>query len=433
MTVIFFRLHRNVRLRIGVGFVQRFLDVMLVPLMVIHFSRLYGVATAGLLTVVIAAATIACTFVGGHLADVYGRRPALLIGEVGASVAFVGLALANSPLWTSGFASYWCYLFTACLAAIARPANDAMLIDVSTPDTRTMIYTINYWSINVAFVGGALVGGFLYGGYFLHLLVAAAVLSCGVAGVTWYAITETAPTLAVAGSSASRGPRSMLDGYLAVLRDSLFARLFLAALCGTGIEVQIAYYVGVRLSREFDPQRLWDIGSWQLTVDGVSMLGILRAINTFLVVCLALLVGRMFGGALSDRQRLSGGLAVFTAGYMVLAVSNDPWLLIAATVAFTVGELMDIPVRQALLADVVRPEARTKYMAVYYMHYRLAMVLGSVCVSLGAVVSPLTMGLLYGVLGAAAIWLCQPVFRGRAARVAEVAAAERAASQEVPA
>ena len=44
--MIYSGLHRNVKLRIGVGFFQRFLDIMLVPLMVIHYSRLYGAAAA---------------------------------------------------------------------------------------------------------------------------------------------------------------------------------------------------------------------------------------------------------------------------------------------------------------------------------------------------------------------------------------------------
>lgn len=413
------RIHPNIKLRIGVGFVQRFLDNMLIPLMAIHFARLYGPATTGLLIMVIAGTSIGCTFLGGHLADKYGRRPTLLTGELGACVAFAGIALVNSPLWSSGIATYGFYLLGTSMLSISRPANDSMIIDVSTTENRSRVYTIDYWSMNVAFVCGALVGGFLYAGYFRYLLLAAAALTFVVVAVTWFGISETIPKIATGSTGRQGGFRSILGGYVSVLRDRIFARLFLAALFGTGIEVQLSYYIGVRLSDEFAPQHLFGIGALQLSVDGVSMLGVIRAINTFLVVCLALLTARMFS-RLSNKDRQSVGLALFTAGFMVLAVSNDPWLLITATVVFTVGELMDIPMRQTLLAEVVRPAARTRYMAVYYMHYRLALIMGSLCVTLGAVVAPLGMSLLYGAFGVAAILLCRSAFARQAEREDEI-------------
>lgn len=422
-------LHRNIRLRIGVGFVQRFLNVMLMPLMVIYFSELYGGAAAGLLTLVVACVGIACTFLGGHLADTFGRRPVLLLGEVGGFLTFVGMALSNCGLWTSGIATYLCYLLNNSLSCIAQPANDAMIIDVSTPENRTTVYTINYWSINLALAGGSLVGGFLYGGYFSQLLLAAAVFSCGIAAVTYCALPESAPGFpadrsirfrrlpAVAPVTGAEPPpvrrggvRTMLTGYLEVLRDTVFGRLLIAAVLTRGIEVQISYYIGVRLNDEFPTSHLLSIGSWDPSVDGVEMLGILRTVNTLLVVVLALFAGRLLGH-LPDRTRMYAGIVLFTAGYMVLAVSNAGWLLIGAAAVMTVGEIMNVPVKQTLLADLVRPDARTKYMAAYNLNVRFGLVIGSLCVTIGAVISSWGMSALYGVFGALAILLYRSLFR----------------------
>jgi DHA1 family multidrug resistance protein B-like MFS transporter len=145
------------------------------------------------------------------------------------------------------------------------------------------------------------------------------------------------------------------------------------------------------------------------------MMGILRAINTALVVVLALFSVRLFR-PLSDWQKLCGGTIVFVAGHMVLAVTNDPWLLIAATIVFTVGELMTAPTRQTLLASVAPEESRSRYMAVYQLVFRLAMVFASLSVTLGALVSPLVMSLMYGVLGLASVLLSQSVLTHDAAR-----------------
>jgi len=412
----FFGLHRNIRLRISVGFVQRFLNVMLVPLMVIYFADLYGAAFAGLMTLVAAGVAIACTFLGGHLSDVYGRRPMLLVGEIGGFLSFTGIALANSHWWQSGIATYVLYLVNSGLSSLALPANDAMLIDVSTPQTRTTVYTINYWSINLALAGGSAVGGFLYSGYFSQLLVAAAVLSLGVAAVTWYGIAETAPNLGVV-DSARTGVRGILGGYLSVFRDGIFVRLLLAAVLTRGIEVQISAYIAVRLAQRFPDQSLLSLGGRDFTVNGVEMLGIVRTVNTLLVVGLAFFSSRLLR-RMSDGRRLQLGIGLFTAGYMVLAVSNLGWVLIGATVVLTIGEIMNVPMKQALLADLVKPEARTKYMAAYNLNVRFGLIIGSVCVTLGAVLAPVGMSVLYAVFGVCAALLFRSLLRERARQAA---------------
>jgi DHA1 family multidrug resistance protein B-like MFS transporter len=409
--------HRNLKLRIGVGFVRKFLDIMLAPLMVIHFSRLYGAATAGLMTFAIATVVIGCTFVGGHMSDTRGRRPTLLLGEIGSAAAFVLLALANSPWWHSGIATFCCYLLSTSLYGIAVPANDGMMVDVSTPETRAQIYTINYWSINVAFVLGSLVGGFAFGRYFFYLLAGAAVLASIIALITLVAISETAPR-GHAGEVQDRGwLKTLLGGYMTALRDSILARLILSALLIRSIEIQISYYIAVRLSKGFGRHRLLDIGSWRPTVNGVEMLGILRATNTFIVVCLALFSAWLFG-RLSDRQRIVGGIGLFTAGYMVWGASNAPWLLLAAAVVLTIGEIMSVPIRQVLLADLVPAEDRSRYMAAYQINVQLGMIVGSLCVTIGVLIPAAGMSVLFGLFGIGAILLYRSLFRERDARAA---------------
>ncbi|MFE9255790.1 MFS transporter [Streptomyces sp. NPDC006879] len=408
-------LHPNLRLRIGVGFVQRFFDIMLVPLMVIHFAGLYGAATAGVMTLCAALATISCNLVGGHLSDTYGRRPVLLAGEVGSALSYVGLALVASPLvGGNGIAMYALYLCAGCFAGIALPANEAMIVDVSTPASRTAVYTINYWSINLAFMLGSLVGGFLYGGYFFQLLTAAALGTGLIFLVTWFGITETAPPGTV---ESPRGVKSALTGYLSVVRDRVFLRLAVAALLIRSIEVQISSSIAVRLGNDFTPQRLLHIGSWEFTVDGVNMLGIMRAVNTLLVVCCALWVGKLFG-KLDERRRLTYGIVVFTAGYLVWTVSGDAWTLIVATFVVTAGELMNAPVKQTLLANLVPSESRTKYMAAYGLQVRFGLLVGSLCVTLGSFVGVWTMAALFGAFGVAAIVLYRSLFRAVDARAA---------------
>lgn len=415
-------LHPNLRLRIGVGFFQRFFDIMLVPLMVIHFSRLYGAATAGLMTLLVAAATVLCNLVGGHLSDVYGRRRVLMLGEIGSCLSFAGLALVNSPLLHSGPATYLLYLSATCMAGVALPANEAMIVDVSTPESRAAVYTVNYWVVNLAFMLGSLVGGFLYGGYFFQLLAAAAVTTAGIFLVTLLALSETAPPEA---AQNPRGVRPALLGYLSVARDRVFLRLILAALLVWCVEVQISSYIAVRLGSGFTPQHLLSIGSHDVTVDGVNVLGILRAVNTLLIVACGLWVGKLLA-RYDEQLRLVAGVVLFTAGYVVWGVAGNAWVLILAAFVVTLGEIMSMPVNQALLADLVPAGARTKYMAAYGLHVRLGYLVGSLSVILGSFAPSWVMAALYVVFGAGAISLYRFLFKVRAERAAAVAQASEA-------
>lgn len=405
-------LHPNIRLRIGVGFVQRLLAVMLMPLLVIRLAELYGPAAAGALTLTVAGAGIAANFLGGHLADVYGRRPILVAGELGATLSFALLALANSPWWSSGWATFALFLLNTCCAQLATPAAEAMMVDVSTAENRPLVYTINYWSVNLAFTVGALIGGFFYEGHFSHLLTGATVLSAFTTAVIGRWLSETAPRT---GKEAARSVGAMLHGYLGVARDTVFLRVLVAAALISAVEMQIGYYIAVRLADEFPTQILLQLGTWAPAVDGTAMLGILRAVNAALVVALVLFAKNLLA-RLGDRARLYVGIAIFAVGYMVWAISNSGWVLIAAAVLLTLGEIASVPVRQALLADLVDPDARTKYMAAYALNARVGLLVASLCVTLGAFVPALAMSLLYGTAGLAAILLYRSLLRVREVR-----------------
>ncbi|MFD7703723.1 hypothetical protein [Streptomyces caelestis] len=179
------------------------------------------------------------------------------------------------------------------------------------------------------------------------------------------------------------------------------------------MEMQIGYCIAVRLAREFPRRTLLSADGWRLDVDGVAVLGILRAVNAALAVVLVLAV-KTLPARVPERLRLYGGIGVFTAGHMVWALSDVGWVLIAAAVLLTFGDVASVPVRQALPADLIDPGARTEYMAAYALNARIGLLVAALCVTLGAFVPALGMSLLYGTAGAAAVLLYRSVFTVRA-------------------
>lgn len=414
----FRELHPNLRIRIVVGSVQRFLHVMVMPLMTIFLAARFGVAVAGGMVLAIAVCEVTGSLLGGYLADIHGRRPLLLVGESGVVVAYAVMAAAAMPWWDSPVAVYGGFLVAGLASNLAVPANDAMIVDTSTAESRQFVYTINYWSINLALACGVLIGGFLYDGYFPQLLVAVAAGSLAVFLVTFLRIAETASGKALESAESARAYlRSFWSGYRSVLSDRVFTALMIAATLRMAIEVQINYYINVRVSETFEEQRLFGLGSWDATVDGVEILGILRAENTLLVVVLAFVVHRLLR-QVRDAPRLYAGVILFTGGYMVLAVTGSGWAMLIAMLVLTVGELLNVPVQQTMLADLVPEQSRTKYMAVFNLNVRLALLIASLCMTLGAVVSRWGMAALYAVFGVVIVLRYRTVLMARARRAA---------------
>src|SRR5215211_7450899 len=149
-------LHPNVRLRIAVGFVERTLNTIITPLMAIYLASEVGTARAGLLIGVAVVLAVLASLVGGPVADGRGRRMPLLVGTAGMAIAFLGMAVASSSWWHSAVAVFVFYVLNNTLSNFALPANEAMVIDVTSSEHRKAVYTLQYWAVNASLAAGAL-------------------------------------------------------------------------------------------------------------------------------------------------------------------------------------------------------------------------------------------------------------------------------------
>lgn len=384
----------GLRTRLLASFVYRFVATMTVPFFAIYLADRRGGVLTGLLMVVVAVVAVVAVVLGGPLCDRVGRRPVLVTGELVTALAFLGTAAASTAAVDRPLLAYGCFLLMATVSALIMPAHDATIVDVTTEADRRRIYSINYWSINIALASGTLLGGLLYRSWFAAVLAGAGLVSGTLALITWRFLAETRPAAA-----PGRRAGGLLRGYRTVLADRRFTALIVAATLVIAIELQLTSYIAVRLSQDFPEQPLLPgLGA----VSGVQMLAVLRLENTLLVAGLALLVWPLLRRA-PDRIRLIGGLLVFTAGYAVLTVSNTAWVLLVAMVVVTVGELANVPVTQSLVANATRADKAGTYMAAYGLNGNIGWVIASACISLGAVIGPVAMAALFVVAGIVAI------------------------------
>jgi DHA1 family multidrug resistance protein B-like MFS transporter len=329
----FFALHRTVRIRLGLAFVSKLIDAMILTFIAIYLAARVGLALTGALILVFAVFAVFGMLAGGHISERRGRRPVLIAGDLIGCTFLVLMATAYYGDW-GPLAVYFSYAIAKFGSNMALPANDATIIDVTPPADRKYVYTVSYWVVNLALGAGALAGGFLYNSHFGAVIIGGAIGLGGALIVTVLFVSETKPESAAAEPSARRtGFRQFVDGYRVVLVDSTFRRLIIAASLALTLEGQMNSYIGIRLSDGMPKQHLLPF----LTVGGVQMLGLLKAENTIMVVILALFVNGLLR-PVSDRIRLYAGIAMYTAGFAVLAVDNTPWVLLLACLVLTFGE-----------------------------------------------------------------------------------------------
>lgn len=406
----FFALHRNVRVRIGLAFVSKLIDAMILTYIAIYLATRVGLALTGALILAFAVCAVFGMLVGGHLSETMGRRPVLIAGDLTGCVFLVLMAFAYFGNW-GPFAVYFSYAVVKFGSNMALPANDSTIVDVTPPDDRRYVYTVNYWVVNLALGGGALVGGFLYSEHFGAVIIGGAVGLASALVVTVAFVSETKPESTTDTQPARRsGLRRIADGYQVVLADSTFRRLVIAAALGLTLEGQLNSYIGIRLASGFPAQHLPFV-----TMTGVRMLGVLKAENTVLVVVLALFVNSLLAKA-SDRVRLYGGIGLYAGGFAVLALTDTAWVLLLACLVLTIGELMNVPVKQSLLAELAPEQGRPRYMAAYYLHIRFAQIMNAVLVSASALLGAVGMAGVYVLFGAVAILQYRTILARRGAR-----------------
>ncbi|MFE9747084.1 MFS transporter [Saccharothrix saharensis] len=402
-------LHPNLRLRIAVAFVERALNTIITPLMAIYLAGQVGAARAGLLIGAAVVLAVVASLVGGPVADGRGRRLPLLVGTAGTAIAFLGMAAASSPWWGSAPAVFAFYVLNNAVSHFAVPANEAMIVDVTPTEHRKAVYTLQYWTVNAALAAGALVASFLYSGYFTAMLTVAAAIAGVAALVSLKYLTETMP-------EAVGRPRfrALLRGYADAVRNRPFLRLVAGMTLWLGLETQLVGYIGVHLAQTHPQRREWlALGPWHVHLNGVEVLGVLRAENTLLIVVLAAFSHRLARG-LADRPRVLLGVALFAAGNATLVLAADLVVLVLAVLVLTIGELLHIPVMQAMLADLVPEHARTRYLAVFKLDIQGGLLISAAGISAGAVLPPWGMAVGFGVLAALIVTSYRPLLARRA-------------------
>ncbi|MEI4803483.1 MFS transporter [Bacillus sp. FJAT-51639] len=398
----FWSMHRNIKIRIITSFLTRTVGTMIFPFMAIYFSIKLGAALAGFLLLLNVIASLIVGLYGGYIADTLGRKKVMIIGQVIQVISIACMGVVNSDYIDSAWLTFVFLLINSIGSGVMNPATEAMLIDVSTPENRKMMYSINYWAINLSIAIGAIFGGLLFEHYRFQLFM----LLTGIALLTLYLITVYMEEVYVVQKKVEKKNvlTDMVSNYRVVVKDKAFIVLCLGSICALSLEFQINNYIGVRLQKEFETITfsLWNGNSFDLT--GIRMLSWISTENTVLVVFFSALIVKIMNH-FEDRKVLYTGLFIYTIGFTIFGASNSLWVLLLAGLFQTIGEMMYVPVSQSIRADMARDDARSSYMAINGMVFQIAKMVGTLGIMIGSVIASWGMSILYCFIGISSIVL----------------------------
>jgi MFS family permease len=267
----------------------------------------------------------------------------ILFGLVASGLSSVAMGLVNDLGLFYGIAA-----LTGLLSNAGGPAQQAMVADLLPEEQRAQGYGIWRVLANLAVTIGPAVGGFLAARSYLILFISDAVTSGIMALIVLAIIPETKP-----GKAAEQPEESFTQtfiGYGSVLRDFVFMAFIAISILTTIVYVQMNSTLAVYLR-----------DSHGVSAQGY---GYILSLNAGMVVLFQFWITRR----LTNRPPLllmAAGTALYAIGFAMYGFVTSFVLFLLAMVVITVGEMILIPVAQALVAQLAPEDKRGRYMAMY--------------------------------------------------------------------
>src|SRR5688572_22010509 len=159
------------RAALGIVFLIVFLDLLgfgvIIPLL--PFYAMKYQASALQVTILLSIYSI-CQFLAapvlGALSDRYGRRPVLIVSQLGSSAGYVLLGVVTMMQWPNAMAALWLIYLSRVIDGLSGgniSTAQAYISDVTTPQTRAKGMGIIGAAFGIGFAAGPAIGGLLGG------------------------------------------------------------------------------------------------------------------------------------------------------------------------------------------------------------------------------------------------------------------------------
>ena len=343
---------------------------MLWPFLIIYASQKLALpltTITGLLTLN-SVVGLATTFLGGAIADRFGRK----------WVMAISLFLCGISWFLFQFADHFSLFallmaFNGATTPIYRLAADAMMADIVPAEKRIDAYSILRLGNNLGVALGPAIGGFLSAvSYNISFTTAGlGIFACGVI-VTLFSI-ETIP--ARKGKIFVPGEAG---GYARIVKDSRFMGLVgsysLNRICSSTLWMLLAVYAKQNFGIS---ERLY---------------GFIPTTNAVMVILFQMFITSRLKKQPRERSMIIGALFYAVAVFAV-AFGHSFWMFWTCMVVATIGEMILVPTSTTYASLLAPEDMRGRYMSVY-----------TLTGGLGTGIGPLIGGVMNDNFGPQTIW-----------------------------
>lgn len=305
-----------------------------------------SVAEAGLVLTAFGVATIPSRVFGGHLADRLGAKHTIIVGLVGCAIAQTWIALSRT-LWSAVLAA----ILLGLVFEIYEPPSQAIIADVTEASDRPAAYGL----LGAAVAAGAVLAGLLaaaLGHFDLRWLFAADAVTCLACATLIALALPTTPPRHQAPPPASGGWRD--PRLLAMLATgTVFATLYMQLVIGLPLTL---------LARDLPP----------------STVGVVLAVSALTLVLAQPLQRLQHVRELNDFAAMAIGYLLLSAGLLANAFATTLPSFLAATVVWSLGDLLLFSRAYTIVAALAPDNARGRYMAIYGLSWGIATTLAPI-------------------------------------------------------
>jgi MFS family permease len=337
-------------------FIDRIGGTLIFPFFALYVTQRFGVGMtqAGVLLAIFSISGFLGSIAGGALTDRFGRRGMVLFGLVFSALSSLSMGVVNE---LSVF--YLLAVVVGLLSNIAGPARQAMVADMLPEEKHAEGYGVLRVAGNLAWIVGPTIGGFLAAKSYLLLFALDAITSLITAAIVYKLVPETRPE--VLEEQRQETIFETLVGYRFVAGD----RVYMAFLI-TSMLMLIVY------------QQMYNTLSVFLRdVHGVSTqgYGFMLSLDAGTVVLFQFWVTRKVR-RYAPMLMMAVGTVFYLVGFTMYGIFSTYIFFVIAILLITIGEMIVVPVGQALVARFAPEDMRGRYMAFYALAWTIPAAVG---------------------------------------------------------
>lgn len=333
------------RVLVAGTFIDRIGGALIFPFLSLYVAQRFnvGMVEVGLLFGIWSVSSLIGSMIGGALADKFGRRIILICGLIFSATSALFMGFVNNM-----HAFYLLAAFAGIFTDIGGPAQQAMVADLLNGEQRAEGFGLIRVVGNLAMTIGPAIGGILAGISYLLLFIIDACASLITAFIVFKTIPETKPQKGEGQPSESLS--QTLIGYSKVTKDRLFMAFIAATIVMVLVYTQMYSTLSVFLNRVhgLSAQGFGYLMSMNAAMVVIMQFGITRRIKKYPPMLMMMVASLLYG-----------------IGYFMFGFVSDYVFFMISMATITLGEMVHIPVAQALVASFAPEDMRARYMAAY--------------------------------------------------------------------